>query len=176
VRVGSTGQVLVRLETNDDIPAIHDLIKRAFAGKSYSDGTEPDLITQMRDKGALVFSFVAERDNTIMGHAAVSPAFAEDDSSGWYALGPISVEPTCQRAGVGTALIDEAMTRLARLNARGCIVLGDTNYYTRHGFMPRPDLAPKGEPAEHFMILPLIDNLPDTVVSFHPVLQTPATP
>jgi putative acetyltransferase len=176
VRVRNSGQVVIRLETNDDVPAIHDLTRRAFSGKSYSDGTEPDLIDQLRAKGALALSLVAERDNTIIGHAALSPAFAEDGSGGWYALGPISVEPSSQKTGVGTALIQEAMTRLARLNARGCIVLGDTNYYPRHGFVPRPDLAPKGEPAEHFMIRSMIDDLPDTVVSFHPVLQTPGTP
>jgi putative acetyltransferase len=176
VRVVVSDNVSIRSETRADFQAIHHLTNRAFDGKPYSDGTEPELIDRMRASDALVFSLVAELDKSIVGHVALSPAFAEDGSEGWYALGPISVEPALQRKGVGAMLIRDAMIRLTQVKARGCIVLGDVNYYTRHGFVPRPDLAHLGEPAEHFMVRLLADEDAETVVSFHPILQTTGTP
>lgn len=172
----SEPQAAIRTETENDFRAIHDLTKRAFQGKRYSDGTEQDLINNLRADGALTLSFVAEQDRIIVGHVALSPAFASDGSTGWYALGPIAVEPARQRQGIGGKLINEAMFCLTAMTAKGCIVIGDTNYYSRHGFVPRPDLAPKGEPAEHYMVRHLVDGTPDCVVSFHPILQTSGTP
>lgn len=166
-----TGEVLIRPETAADTGAIYDLTKRAFLGKRYSDGTEPDLIDALRAAGALPVSLVAEQDGVIIGHVAYSPAIAEDGSAGWYALGPISVEPKRQRQGIGRDLIREGMDRLLAMNAAGCVLIGDTNYYPQHGFVPRPDLAPAGEPAEHYMVRPLTPGAPETRVSFHPVFH-----
>lgn len=166
-----TGDVLIRPETAADRAAIHDLTRRAFLGKRYSDGTEPDLIDALRAAGALAVSLVAEQNGVIVGHIALAPALAEDGSSGWYSLGPISVEPRHQRRGIGRDLIREGMERLVARGAAGCVLIGDTNYYPRHGFVPRPELAPAGEPAEHYMVRPLAPLAPETCVSFHPVFQ-----
>lgn len=164
-------ELRIRPETATDRAAIQDLTTRAFAGRSYSDGDEQDLIEALRNAGALAVSLVAEANGKIVGHVALSPAFAQNGSRGWYALGPISVDPEHQRQGIGAKLIREGMERLARLNATGCVLIGDTGYYPRHGFVPRPDLAPSGEPAEHYMVRSLTDKMPDTCVSFHPVFQ-----
>jgi putative acetyltransferase len=169
----STGAVMIRLENDTDKAAIHDLTARAFAGKNYSDGTEPELIDALRDAGALAVSLVAEEDGTIIGHVALSPAFAQDGSQGWFALGPISVAPERQRQGVGGMLVRESMARLEKLNALGCVLIGDARYYPRHGFVLRPDLAPATEPAQHYMVKALTEKTPQTCVSFHPVLSTP---
>lgn len=164
-----SSNIVVRPERPGDISAIYDLTKRAFAPMPFSDGNEQDLVDALRDAGALTISLVAECDGKVAGHIAFAPAFAADGSRGWYSLGPISVEPALQRKGIGKALIAEGIARLRALNAAGCVLVGDTNYYPRSGFRPFPDLAPPEEPAEYFMILPLGVAEPGTVVSFHPV-------
>jgi putative acetyltransferase len=165
--------IVIRHEASADVAAIRELTKRAFLGKRYSDGTEQDVIDALRRTGDLAVSLVAEQGNLMIGHAAFSPGITKDGSGGWYVLGPISVDPDRQRRGIGGSLIQEGITRLEALKAVGCVVLGDTNYYTRHGFVPRPDLAPSGEPAAHYMVRVLSGQAPDTSVSFHPAFGEP---
>ena len=165
----ASASLFIRREEAQDIEAIHALTERAFHGKPYSDGDEHDLITALRGAGALMLSLVVEDAGAIIGHVAISPAFAKEGSEGWYALGPIAVEPTRQRQGIGGRLIRDGMDRLIAMKARGCILIGDTNYYPRHGFVPRPDLAPDDQPAQHFMVRSLNGQAPETVVDFHPI-------
>ena len=163
--------VVIRAEMASDMAAIHDLSRRSFAGKSFSDGFELDMIDALRSAGVLTVSLVAEQAGTIIGHIALSPAHAQDGSGGWYTLGPISVDPARQRQGIGGKLIAEGMRRLGAMNATGCVLIGDTNYYPRHGFVRRPDLAPPNEPAAHYMVRALSGRTPDTTVEFHPVFH-----
>lgn len=162
-------QILIRPESDRDHAAIHDLTKRAFAPMPYADGDEQELIDKLRAAGALAISLVAERDGAVVGHIAFSHAFAADGSSGWFALGPVSVEPGLQRQGVGKKLISTGIQMLRARDAAGCVLVGNPRYYSRFGFKPFPNLAPGGQPAEFFMILPLRVTVPDVVVGFHPL-------
>jgi putative acetyltransferase len=166
-----TSDILIRSESASDIERIFDLTKRAFQEKSFSDGQEQFLINALRDQGALELSLVATCDGEIVGHVAFSPAIAQNGTDGWFALGPIAVEPALQRLTIGARLISKGLALLAEKKARGCVVIGDTNYYPRHGFVPRPDLAPQGESAAHFMVKSLDGLAVDTVLSFHPVFH-----
>jgi putative acetyltransferase len=170
-----TKDITIRSEIAADIEAITELTRRAFHGKSFSAGDEQDLILALRDQGALAVSLVALQADEIVGHVAFSPAFAQDGAAGWFALGPISVEPTRQRQGIGGKLIHAGLERLVALQACGCVLIGDTNYYPRHGFVPRPDLAPVGEPAAHYMVLPLNRRPAEAIVAFHPAFHTVTT-
>ncbi len=160
-------EVHIRPEQRGDEGDIWHVTKQAFAGRPYADGTEQDIINLLRDQGALAISLVAEYRGRILGHVAFSPAVPEDSSSGWYTLGPVSVEPDVQRQGIGKALVRAGIARLRELDAAGCIVLGDTNYYSQFGFAKAPELAPSGEPAEYFMVLSLNGPVPDCKVGFH---------
>lgn len=157
----------LRPETPADADAIRALTQRAFAGRPYASGTEAALVDALRAAGALTLSLVAEDGVQILGHIAFSPAVGEP---GWFALGPISEEPAHQRQGIGTALIQAGLTDLAAQGARGCILVGDTTYYSRHGFQPRPDLAPPDQPAEYFMIQAFAAD-PATRLDFHPIFH-----
>jgi putative acetyltransferase len=163
--------ILIRPETPADLSGIWHATKRAFAGRSYSDGTEQDIVDALRERGALAISLVAEQRGAILGHVAFSPASAEDGSPGWYTLGPVSVEPEVQRCGIGKALIATGIARLRELDAAGCIVLGDTTYYSQCGFAKAPNMAPAGVPKEHFMVLCLGSEIPKGVVDFHEVFH-----
>lgn len=165
-------QVEIRSERPEDIRAIYDLTKRAFEPTAFAGGDEQDLIDAVRDAGALSISLVAEIGAKIVGHVAFTPAKATDNTPGWFGLGPVAVEPELQRKGIGHQLINEGLGKLREWNAAGCIVVGDPNYYQRFGFLPFPALAPAGQPPEYFMMLPMMESQPKSVVDFHPLFST----
>ncbi|MDM8010546.1 MAG: N-acetyltransferase [Parasphingorhabdus sp.] len=166
--------VIIRPERPEDAAAIHDITRRAFAPMAYADGNEQDLIDRFRDAGALAISLVAERDGAVVGQASFTEAFAADGSPGWYALGPVAVEPGLQKQHIGSKLIEAGIAELRARDAAGCVLTGDPAYYRRFGFRPYPDLCPEGQPAAYYQILPLRVSAPDSVVCFHPLFQDPA--
>jgi putative acetyltransferase len=168
-------QATIRDERPEDVRAIYDLTKRAFAPMPFAGGNEQDLINIMRDAGALAISLVAETDSRIVGHVAFTPAMAADNSPGWFGLGPVAVEPELQRKGIGQQLINEGLRRLRQWKAAGCIVVGDPNYYQRFGFRPSPELTPAGQPSEYYMMLSLTALQPNVVVDFHPLFSESET-
>jgi putative acetyltransferase len=168
---GVLREVIIRPERAEDHAAIYDVTKRAFAPMPYAGGDEQDLIDKLRKAGALALSLVAERDGVVLGQISFSPAFAADGSPGWYALGPVSVEPTLKHQGIGSQLILAGYAWLLDKQAAGCVLVGNPAYYGRFGFRLFPHLAPEGEPAEYFQILPLGVGEPDVVVGFHPAFR-----
>jgi putative acetyltransferase len=164
-------EVLIRPERTDDRAAIYDVTQRAFAPMPYADGDEQELIGRFRDAGALALSLVAEKDGVVVGQITFTPAFAADSSHGWYALGPVSVEPELKHQGIGSQLIRAGVAWLREQEAAGCILIGNPAYYSRFGFLPFPQLAPEGMPAQYYQILPLSVAVPDTVVGFHPLFS-----
>ena len=49
-------------------------------------------------------------------------------------LGPLAVEPSSRKLGVGAALMDHALAAAAARGDRAVILLGDASYYARFGF------------------------------------------
>jgi putative acetyltransferase len=166
--------IIIRPERPEDVAAIHDITRRAFAPMAYADGNEQDLIDRFRDAGALAISLVADQDGAVVGQASFTEAFAADGSPGWYTLGPVAVEPGLQKQHIGSKLIEAGIAELRARDAAGCVLTGDPAYYRRFGFRPYPDLCPDGQPAAYYQILPLRVSAPDSVVSFHPLFQDPA--
>ena len=159
--------MIIRQETASDDEAITEVTIAAFATLEVSQQTEQHIIRALRRAGALTLSLVAEVDGRVVGHIAFSPARVSDGTPGWYALGPVSVLPEYQRRGIGGALIEEGLTSLERLGARGCALVGHPDYYQRFGFRRHADLFYEGVPQEAFVVLPLGGELPSGRVEFH---------
>src|SRR5581483_7636042 len=51
-------------------------------------------------------------------------------------LGPLAVESSSRKLGVGTALMDHALAAATARGHRAVILLGDAPYYARFGFSP----------------------------------------
>jgi predicted N-acetyltransferase YhbS len=49
-------------------------------------------------------------------------------------LGPIAVDPSCRKLGIGAALMNHALAAAAAHGHGAVILLGDAAYYTRFGF------------------------------------------
>jgi len=161
----------IRHETCADRTAIYDITQRAFAPMPFSDGDEQDLIGRLRDADALDISLVAELGGKLVGQVTFTQGFAADGSSGWYALGPVAVEPEFQKRHIGSKLIEAGIAMLRERDAAGCVLVGNPAYYSRFGFKLFPKLCPDGQPAEYFQILPLRVMEPDTIVGFHPLFH-----
>ncbi len=101
-------RVVIRRESIADRDAIRSLTARAFSGLPFSDGTEPLVIDALREANALALSLVAVLREQIAGHIAFSEV-GPPAQSGWFALGPVSVEPPLQRRGVGSQLIEAGL-------------------------------------------------------------------
>lgn len=134
--------IVIRPETRADHASIHDVTKRAFAPMPYAEGDEQLLIGRFRDAGALALSLVAEKDGVLVGQITFTPAIATDGCPGWYALGPVSVEPALKHQGIGSQLIHAGIAWLREQGAAGCILIGNPAYYSRFGFRAFPERAP----------------------------------
>lgn len=157
----------IRPEEGKDIAAIRRLTKAAFAAVDHSSQTEAEIIDTLREAGALTVSLVAVDEGEVVGHVAYSPVMIDGMDRGWYGLGPVSVRPDRQRQGIGGRLVREGLSCLVKAGARGCVVLGDPDYYKRFGFENDADLYFEGVPAEYFMRLAFKLPVPKGRVDYH---------
>jgi len=163
----------IRDETPADHEAISRVIEAAFATAPHASGRESRIVEALRDAEALSLSRVADIDGRIVGQVTLSAVTLDgDDGDGWFGLGPIAVDPAHQRHGVGSALVRAALAELPELGARGCVVLGDPDYYTRFGFAAVPSLRYEGAPARYFLALVVGDgDVPRAQVTYHPAFS-----
>ncbi|WP_371873629.1 GNAT family N-acetyltransferase [Agaricicola taiwanensis] len=82
-------------------------------------------------------------------------------------MGPVSVSPSLQRGGIGTALIEEGLRLLKHRGAAGCVVLGDPNYYRRFGFTSDHALRYGEVPPEYFQSMVLSGDPAKGEVTYH---------
>lgn len=162
-----TDKVVIRSETSADVSAIADVTAAAFRTLAISNQTEHFIIAALRAARALTVSLVAEADGRVVGHIAFSPVTISDGTSHWCGLGPVSVLPEYQRRGIGSALIQEGISCLKDLGARGCCLVGHPEYYGRFGFQNVRGLALPGVPEEAFFALSFDGHLPQGIVEFH---------
>jgi putative acetyltransferase len=159
--------ILIRDEAKNDASVITEVTAAAFESLEISSHTEQFIIEALRSAGALTVSLVAEVDGRVVGHIAFSPIAISDGTADWYGLGPISVLPEYQRMGIGKALIQEGLTRLKILGARGCCLVGHPQYYTKFGFENTAGLVLEGVPPEVFFVLSFDGRVPQGNVTFH---------
>lgn len=165
---------LIRKEVASDAAAIDAVTVAAFHAAAHTSHTEQFIIRALRKDGQLAVSLVAEEDGTVVGHVAVSPVAISDGTSGWYGLGPVSVAPESQGQGIGTQLMERALSELKALGAAGCVVLGEPGYYSRFGFAAEPALVLRGVPAEYFQAISLAGALPRGEVKYHEAFDATA--
>ena len=158
--------MLIRRDTPADTEAIGRLITEAFATARRSSGHEAAIVAALRASDALTLSLVAEDQGKIIGYVAFSPIVVDDAMVSWFGLGPVSVLPPRQRQGIGVALIERGLSNLRDASAKGCVVLGDPNYYGKFGFRNDPGLR-YGETGIHFQRLVFVDPVPKGEVRYH---------
>ncbi|MDV7900903.1 N-acetyltransferase [Pseudomonas aeruginosa] len=162
--------IQLRHETPDDISAIEAITVAAFADAPHTSHTEQFIVRALRTANELTLSIVTEEHGQIIGHVALSPVTITDNdgrkAEGWYGLGPISVLPQRQGHGIGSRLMEQALSELRAMRAAGCVLLGDPAYYGRFGFEAHTGLQLPGVPPGYFMVLALQGPVPEGIVRY----------
>lgn len=159
--------ITTRTESPSDAASIDAVVAAAFLHAPHTSHTEQFIVRALREAGVLAVSLVAEDEDGIVGHVAVSPVTISDATPGWYGLGPLAVLPQHQGRGIGSLLMRQALARLRALGAAGCVVLGEPAYYRRFGFQAVPGLTLPGVPAEYFLAIRFGGALPAGHVAYH---------
>lgn len=128
---------------------------------------EEFIVRALRDANALTISLVAVDGKRLVGHAAFSPVTISDGSPDWYGLGPISVLPERQRKGIGKSLMNEGLSLLKSMGAKGCVLVGDPGFCQRFDFKSIPSLTVEGVPQENVLALPFEEEKVQGIVTFH---------
>jgi putative acetyltransferase len=159
--------VRIRPERPEDAPAIRAVTIAAFESSPYGHNGEADIVDALRVDGALALSLVAEMGGGIVGHVACSPVHIMIGQGDWYGLGPVSVVPGHQGQGIGQVLVRAGLDRLRALDAAGCVVLGEPEYYGRFGFESDPALRYGEAPAAYFQRLLFQGRPPSGEAHYH---------
>ena len=160
-------EIIIRDEVPEDANAITDVTVAAFKTLAISQHTEQFIIDELRAARALTLSLVADMDGRVIGHIALSPVTISDGTPYWYGLGPVSVSPEYQQRGIGRKLIEEGLSRLKELGARGCCLVGHPEYYRKFGFENMSGLVHEGVPPEYFFSILFDGHIPHGTVTFH---------
>ena len=115
------------------------LTREAFWNQ-YNPGCDEHLVLhQLRNSSSYIadLDLIAIHDDEIIAHIICTKARVIDDQAKEYeviCLGPVSVLPLHQNTGVGTQLIQYAISEAKRLGCKGMILFGNPQYYQRFGF------------------------------------------
>ncbi|MBT2530840.1 GNAT family N-acetyltransferase [Arthrobacter sp. ISL-48] len=157
-------ELVLRTESPADREQILGLTAEAFAispatgQPAVGEPVEVKMLRELFDCEEYLpeLSVVAVIDGEVVGHVISTRAWVEDHEL--LGLGPISVAPRLQRHGIGTALMNETISRANAAGEYGIALLGSPVYYSRFGFVPASSmgvLPPQDGWAEHFQLLPL---------------------
>ena len=133
--------ISIRNEKPADYRIVEELTREAFWGHMdhpTCDG-EHLMVHKLRDLPSFVpeLDFVAEVEGKIVGHVIYSLAKVitpDDQEVEVLNFGPLSVHPSYQRMGVGSALMRRSIAEAAKLGKRAIIFYGHPDYYPRFGF------------------------------------------
>ncbi|RZJ22626.1 MAG: N-acetyltransferase [Acinetobacter sp.] len=164
--------LLIRSENTADYAVIGQVIEQAFKKQPYSSHNEHLIVAALRKANALTISLVAVLNRHIVGHVAISPVQISSGVPDWYGLGPVAVLPEWQLQGIGSALIQAALVQLKTHAAKGCVVLGDPDFYAEFGFKAAPELILENTPPEYFQALLFEGNFPQGTVTYHKAFNT----
>lgn len=153
--------VLIRPEAGADRPAVQALITAAFAPAEPTGQpvAEAVLTDELRADPAFVpeLTLVAELAGEIVGQVTssygtlIGPAGARR----MIGVGPVSVLPARQGAGIGSTLMRALIDAADRAGEPALVLLGSPDYYGRFGFVAAADFrieAPDPAWGTHFQV------------------------
>lgn len=123
-------EITIRPSTNADLSTIIALNDLAFGQED-----EGRIVEVLHEDDASLLSLVAERDSQIIGHIQYFPIETMSLVPARFAgLGPMSVHPDHQKAGIGSALITPGNQLVRDMGIQKVFVLGHKDYYPKFGF------------------------------------------
>jgi predicted N-acetyltransferase YhbS len=127
----SAAPFAIRAERTSDVAARETLLDACFGPNRHARTCQ-----RLRDGRAPAdgLAFTATHDGKLIGTVRLWHVNAGGVPA--LMLGPLAVDTTCRKLGVGAALMHEALTQ-AKVRGHGAVLLlGDAPYYARFGFSP----------------------------------------
>ncbi|MFN4041949.1 MAG: GNAT family N-acetyltransferase [Brevundimonas sp.] len=150
-----TATPLIEAETPADAAAIEAVTLAAFGPGRFAKTAE-----RLRERSPLAAGFVAREDGRVIGSVRLW-SISIDGVPALF-LGPIAVERSSRRAGLGAALVQACVDHAQAIDGLGGVLLvGDPPYFTRFGFLSASAVSLPG-PADprRIMWLPLLQSVP----------------
>ncbi len=155
--------IIIRPENERDYDEVENLTREAF-WDIYQPGCDEHLLVhKLRKVSAFIseLDFVAMQDDRIVGNIIYSKSKIvdrEDIAHEVITFGPISVLPSLQNKGIGSALIEHTKKLAKNMGYKAIVIFGNPAYYHRFGFKSAENFGittTDGTNFEAFMVLEL---------------------
>ena len=136
----STSPILnpvIRTETDADVAAVEALVLAAFGPGRFAKTAE-----RLREGADQVAGFVAHSEGLLMGSVRLW-SIAIDQTPAVF-LGPIAVEASWRKSGVGADLVQTCIDHSRNAGLAGILLIGDPPYFERFGFLQTKPIAIAG--------------------------------
>ncbi len=163
---------LCRPEAPADFAAIDALVGDAFAGAHYSDGTEVEWLSLVRESEHYLpkLSFVLTDGDRIVGHILASrcmyPTLSGEKTA--VVIAPLAISPLLQGRGLGGTLLLHTLNAAASQGYELAFLEGFYAYYSRYGFRPAIEYGLQAQnptPGGNELLLrSTTDRLPDDIL------------
>jgi phosphinothricin acetyltransferase len=150
--VSRRSELQVRLATEDDLPAVCEIINHYIENSFVNFRTEPQDVDEWRNDWKRQhdrFPWLVATDGRVVGVAYAAP-FHGRAAYQWTAEATVYVGPSSQRRGVGDALYTELMARLGRQGFHSVVAVialpnePSVRLHERHGFVHVGQLVEAG--------------------------------
>src|ERR1700724_1228880 len=127
--ISNAAPFAIRAERASDVVAREALLDACFG-----EGRQMRTCQRLRDGRAPAegLALSAVREGQLVGTVRLWHVSAGGIPA--LVLGPLAVDHTCRKLGVGAALMDHALAAATTRGHRAVILLGDAPYYARFGF------------------------------------------
>ena len=138
----------IRLEKPEDYPEVEQLTREAFWNLHEPGCCEHYLVHKLHEADVLMreLAYVDTDGEKIVGNILYTKSNIisdESDKVQVLTFGPVSVLPTYQRKGIGSALINHTRQIATDLGYPAILIYGDPAYYSRVGASPAEDYGIK---------------------------------
>ena len=153
--------IRIERERLSDAAAVDALVLAAFGPGRFAKTAE-----RLREASELAMGFCAYEGERLIGSVRLWSIMVGEARSVF--LGPIAVDATSRRGGLGAELVQGCIEEARTMGLDGVLLIGDPPYFSRFGFVAAPDAVFSGPvDRRRIMWLPITDVAPAGPV--HPV-------
>jgi predicted N-acetyltransferase YhbS len=130
--IETSADIVIVAENLADVAAREALLDRAMGPKRRKKSSEKLRRGRRPSEGLALIARNAE--GSAIGTVRLWDVRLGEGGPAALLLGPLAVDPAAKGAGIGSALMRQAIAEAARLGHRAILLVGDAPYYARFGF------------------------------------------